>query len=258
MLSLNEIKTFYPTSLHRFPRFLLREYLQVKILEIIFDQEVSDKLCFMGGTCLRLVHGNHRFSEDLDFDNRGLNKREFNNVMESIRQRLELEGYHVEFRVTYQNAWHCYIKFPGLLFAEGLSNLREEKILIQLDSELQGMEYEVERPILKRFEVFTSIFTPPRPILLAQKYLAILRRKRKQGRDFFDVVFLMGMSVQPDYIYLEQKAGIQNAQELKHEVLDVCQTEDMEYLARDVRPFIFPDQTMQQVSQFPKFIDQVL
>ncbi|MGI4871815.1 MAG: nucleotidyl transferase AbiEii/AbiGii toxin family protein [Janthinobacterium lividum] len=31
-------------------------------------------LLFPGGTCLRIVHGNQRFSEDLDFDNSGLRR----------------------------------------------------------------------------------------------------------------------------------------------------------------------------------------
>jgi hypothetical protein len=32
MLSLKEIKAFYPESLHPYERFILREYLQYKIL----------------------------------------------------------------------------------------------------------------------------------------------------------------------------------------------------------------------------------
>ena len=67
MLELNEIKRFYPESLHSFDSFLLKEYLQYKILEIIFSGQFANKLCFIGGTNLRIIHENQRFSEDLDF-----------------------------------------------------------------------------------------------------------------------------------------------------------------------------------------------
>ena len=69
MLTLPEIEKNYPEPLRGFKRFILREYLQYKILQIIFDSEYTGQFVFLGGTCLRIVHGNTRFSEDLDFDN---------------------------------------------------------------------------------------------------------------------------------------------------------------------------------------------
>ncbi len=62
MLTLPEIEKFYPESLRGYKRFLLREYLQHKVLQIVFNSEFADKLAFLGGTCLRIVHGNTRFS----------------------------------------------------------------------------------------------------------------------------------------------------------------------------------------------------
>lgn len=69
MISLKEIQQYYPANLHGFRSFMLREYFQYKILEIVFECKFADKLCFLGGTCLRIVHDNSRFSDDLDFDN---------------------------------------------------------------------------------------------------------------------------------------------------------------------------------------------
>ena len=68
MLDLKQVESFYPESLRPFKRNLLREYLQYKILEIIFGSEFGEKLVFMGGTATRIIHENTRFSEDLDFD----------------------------------------------------------------------------------------------------------------------------------------------------------------------------------------------
>lgn len=77
MLSLAEIQKYYPEQLHSFKRFMLREYLQHKILQFVYQSPFAGKFAFLGGTCLRIVHGNSRFSEDLDFDNFGLTKSGF-------------------------------------------------------------------------------------------------------------------------------------------------------------------------------------
>ena len=85
MLNLNEILPFYPEPLRVHREFILREYLQHKILQLIFDiPEHAQKLCFLGGTALRIVHGNERFSEDLDFDNSGLTEDQFDVISEKI------------------------------------------------------------------------------------------------------------------------------------------------------------------------------
>ena len=49
-------------------RAILREYLQTKILSLIYQEAISKNLFFVGGTALRILRGLDRFSEDLDFD----------------------------------------------------------------------------------------------------------------------------------------------------------------------------------------------
>ena len=80
MLSLEQIKKYYPENLRPFERFLIREYLQCKILEIIFDSKYASQFAFIGGTALRLIYGSERFSEDLDFDNFGLTPEVFSEM----------------------------------------------------------------------------------------------------------------------------------------------------------------------------------
>jgi len=258
MLSLSEIKSFFPEPLHRFPRFMLREYLHVKILDIIFHSPYSDRLCFLGGTCLRIVYGNHRFSENLDFDNLGLEKGQFSNIADAIQKQLQREGFDVELRSVMGGAWHCYIKFPGLLFKEGLSGIREEKILIQVDMEPQHVVFEPERFILNRFEIFTTILTTSLPLLLSQKLFAIMNRKRKMGRDFFDVVFLLSKDVLPDYSFLIKSANIADASGLKQKMIEICQSLSLETMARDVEPFLFSERDKEKVLRFEEYIRQAL
>lgn len=253
MLSLAEIRQFYPPQLHGFQQFLLREYLQCKLLALLFDSGYADKFAFLGGTCLRLVHHNSRFSEDLDFDNFNLSETEFESVSELLRKGLEREGLEVEMRNVLRGAYHCYIKFPNLLFETGLSGHREEKILIQLDTEPQHFDFTPERVILNRFDVFTTLFITPLDILLAQKLFAICNRKQPKGRDFFDATFLLART-KPNYGYLDLKLGISTPEALREKLMAVVDGIDLDAAARDVQPFLFQPNDVARVREFGAFI----
>lgn len=258
MLNLIEILPFYPEPLRIHREFILREYLQYKILQIIFDiPDHAQKLCFLGGTALRIVHGNQRFSEDLDFDNSGLTEDHFDTISEAIKTNLERDGYEVEIKTVYKGAFHCYIRFPKLLFNEGLTGHISEKILIQLDTEPQHYPFTPDKYILNKFDVFTEIPVTPLNILLAQKCYAIINRKRSKGRDFFDVVFLISKGAKPDYSYLDLKLQIKDAKALKDRLLDTCSKLDMKAMADDVAPFLFTNADAKKIIMFGQYLKQV-
>jgi len=256
MLNIKEIKSYYPINLQRFDRFIFREYLQYKILELIFDSTYANKLAFLGGTCLRIVHNNSRFSEDLDFDNFELSSQDFSNISIEIKLGLEKIGYLVEMRNVDKGTFHCYIRFPDILFDQGLSNHKNEKILIQLDSEAQGFHFELEKVFLNKFDVFAEINTTPKDLLLAQKFYAVLNRPRNKGRDFFDIVFLLGQGQKPNYDYLEFKVGINSPEKLVDKILEHCATLDMVEMAKDVSPFLFDAKDEKKVLYFSDYIKQ--
>lgn len=257
MLTLPQIENFYPEALRNYKRFLLREYLQHKILQIVFESEFATKLVFMGGTCLRIVHGNNRFSEDLDFDNFKIEEAAFEQVAEVIQKELSKEGYVVEMKTVYKGAYHCHIRFPELLYKEGLSGHLEEKILIQLDTEPQNFDFTPERYLINRFDVFTQILITPKDLLLAQKFYAVLNRPRNKGRDFFDIVFLLSLIDRPNYDYLKMKLDVTNAAELKARILERCSELDMQEMARDVAPFLFNPADVKKIVFFSDYIQQV-
>lgn len=127
MIVFSEIIKQYPEDLRKFERFIFREYLQYKVLQIVFNSESANRLSFLGGTCLRIVHGNRRFSEDIDFDNFNLSIEEFDKISSLIAKELSKEGYETEIRTVHKGAYHCYIKFPELIYSEGLPGYKEEK-----------------------------------------------------------------------------------------------------------------------------------
>ena len=256
MLSLNAIKTYYPESLRGKGQFLLREYLQYKILEAIYGSPYGPKLCFIGGTCLRIVHDNFRFSEDLNFDNLGLSQHDFEQVAAHVEKQLTRQGFVVEIRNVFKGAFHCHVKFSNILFEYGLSGHREEKIVIQLDAESQHFDYKPEVFIPNKFDVLNNILSTPIDILLAQKFSAICGRPRPKGRDFFDVTFLLAKT-KPNYAYIEQKLGISNPVELKEKILETCKKINFEDVVEDVRSFLFDDKDEKRILLFEAYLKQV-
>lgn len=255
MLTLEQIEQQYPENLRGFKKPLLREYLQYKILEIIFATEYAAKLSFLGGTALRIVYDNSRFSEDIDFDNFGLTDAEFEQTAQKVKAGLIAEGFNVEIEFRGRESYRCGVKFPGLLFGSGLSPHEGEKILVQIDSLAQGFSYQPERKILNKFDVFTEIFTPAPELLLSQKINAIFTRKRAKGRDFYDVVFLLSFT-KPNYQFLTQKWGIENAEGLRVKLVEMASKLNFKDLARDVEPFLFNPSDSKKVELFGEFIKE--
>ncbi len=256
MLALDQIENQYPDNLRPFKRSLLREYLQYKILEIIFNSESANKLSFLGGTALRIVDGNNRFSEDLDFDNFGLSIDEFGKIAETIQKGLEAQGLKVEMSTVSKSAFRCNIRLPKILFENELSGHPEEKILIHIDTVAHLFDYEPDKKILNKFDVFSEIFVTPPDIILSQKFYAAVNRKRAKGRDFFDIIFLLSRT-KPNYAYLKEKIGISNEVELRARLEAEFKKLDFKELGRDVKNFLFNSADVKRVELFPEFIRQV-
>jgi predicted nucleotidyltransferase component of viral defense system len=256
MLDIKQIESFYPEHLKPFKRNLLRQYLQYKILEIVFDSKFGKYLSFMGGTALCSIYSNKRFSEDLDFDNRGLKESDFEELVTKIKKKLHLQGYTVETKNVYKKAFRSYIRIPKVLFENGLSDHEDEKMLIELDTEPQNFDYCPHQVILNKFDVFLRINVVPIDILLSQKLFAILMRRRALGRDFYDTVFLMGKT-EPNFDYLKQKLNIGSMKDLKDKLLIKCKNLEFKKLANDVEPFLFSPDDLKKVIYFRSYIKQL-
>lgn len=257
MLDIAQIKQGYHNNLHQFERGLLREYLQYQLLSLIFQHPISRKLSFLGGTNLRLVYGLPRFSEDIGFDSKNLSLAEFTKLSQHLQKELNQRGYLAEIHIIDKSTFHCYIKFPHLLYQQGLSLLEEEKILIQVDSFDQGVAYQPEVFILSKFEFFDQILTTPKPVILSQKLWTITQRKRLKGRDLYDTMFLL-QNTQPDPEFLAAKFGTSNHNQIKKIVLDHLGQTDFATLAKDVRPFLHTPSEADKIKLFPDFLKQQL
>lgn len=256
MLDLQQIKNEYPELLQGYERAIVREYLQVKILQAVFESPQASQLSFLGGTALRIVYGNSRFSEDIDLDNFGLSWQAFGELTQKVKRFLELEGFMVETSMVAKDAFHCDLRFPELLYRQGLSPHQQEKILIQLDTIAQGYTYTPEVKILNKFDVFTEVRVTPLNVLLSQKIYTAVNRKRPKGRDFYDITFLLGKT-RPDYGFLHLKMGISSPESLREELLLRTEAFDFGALADDVAPFLIAKEQVKRVVKFREFWKQV-
>lgn len=256
MLELKQIEAFFPEHLRQFKKNMLREYLQYKVLGIIYNSPYASKLSFMGGTAIHILHSNIRFSEDLDFDNIGLDRDSFNKLTGIVQKQLQREGYSVELTTTFKRAYRAYIKIKYIMHESGVSGHRDEKLLIMLDTEPQDFVYKPDKTVINKFDVLVRINAVPVDVLLSQKLFAILMRNRPMGRDFYDALFLFGMTA-PNYDYLRQKADIRNTAGLKKRILARCKTIDFGKIRRDVEPFLYQPEDAKKILIFKDFIKSI-
>ncbi len=101
-----------------------------------------------------------------------------------------------------------------------------------------------------------SIRTTPLNLLLAQKFTALLQRKRSKGRDFFDIVFLLSKSIKPDYDYLSMKMDISSSTQLRERVRALCAKTDIEDMVADVRSFLFYPADEKKIRLFLPIVEQ--
>lgn len=257
MLTLEQIKKNYSEEVFRKnPKALLVEYLQHELLDSIFKQKNSEKLSFIGGTAVRIIYGSSRFSEDLDFDNLGLSYNDFGEIIEKVITDMKNKGFVLEFRLIKKGAYHCYVKFPKLLFRNNLSDNKDEKILVRIDTVRKNKNFNSETYTLNNFGIYRKISVNPPNIVLSQKLMTILQRKREKGRDFYDVSYLLGLT-DPDYVFLKKEFGL-NRKELKKKILEKIKKLNMKDLSLDVVPFLINSDDKERILSFKEYIEQKL
>ncbi len=255
MLEFREIKKHYSTVEQLLPQLILKEYLQYKILDIIFSSKYGSRLVFMGETAIMIVYGSDRFSEDLDLDNLDLSESEFSELIIHIKRELEKDGLVVEFRNTFKNVYHCYLKFSRILFSNNLSPLKDEKIMIRIDSFTVSKEVgTIENRVISRAGIFSEIRVYSQSILLSQKIEALFNRQRNKGRDIYDIIYLSSLT-DPDYEYLKKKLKISKKSELIKKMRKLFSEKELKYLARDVKPFLVNSTKVKQVEKFNLWLD---
>lgn len=260
MMPLAIIKSFYPQALSgdaRFQKHILKEYVQLMILEFLSGTPYIRGLVFIGGTNLRLVKGIDRFSEDLDFDCKDITAEAFDRMSREVSVFLVRSGFNAVLREQESNrltAFRRSILFPEFLFELGLSGHRDERFMVKLEAQDQGVAYDKDLALIKGCGLVFPFPVPTDPVLCAMKLSALLSRAK--GRDFYDALFLLGQT-KPDFGFLAAKCGIHNLQELKAAISKKLETVDLHQRKKDFEHLLFNQAGSDRILCFKDFIQSL-
>ena len=256
MIDLNLIRSYFPQHIRenaQFDKDMLKEYIQLMILDFLSSTSYIRKMAFIGGTNLRLVKGIDRFSEDLDFDCKNMTKEEFMAMTDDVLVFLQRSGLNAITKDKENDkltAFRRNIHFPQLLFDLGLTGHREKRFLVKIESQDQGVDYNPVLVNVKGCGFFFPLPVPPGDVLCSMKLAALLTRSK--GRDFYDAMFLLGYT-QPNYNFLQKRSGIGSAQDLKVAIEDVLKTTDLSIKKKDFEHLLFNKQNSERILRFGEF-----
>ena len=260
MIDIEYIRSFFPPTIaqeSRFDRYMLKEYLQLLILDHLATTPYISKVAFISGTNLRLIQGIDRFSEDLDFDCKDLNEAEFIAMTDSVVSYLRKNNIDVETRDKANpklTAFRRNLYFPQMLFNLGLTGHREERLLVKLEAQDQCVGYQPVVTTVNKMGFFFAVQVPPTDVLCAMKFAAILARQK--GRDFYDAIFLLAKTM-PNIDFLSSKAGISSLEALKEAVSVRLKEVDLNQKKRDFSHLLFNESNAERILQFPAIIERL-
>jgi len=260
MIQPEMIKNFFPAQMREnvsLQKYMVKEYIQLLILDFLSTTPFIKKIVFIGDTNLRLAKGIDRFSEDLDFDCKDFSKENFIEMTDAIINFLKRNGLRIEVRDRENKrltAFRRNIYFPELLFDLGLSGHKEERFLIKIESQDQQISYQPVMVNIKGCGFYFPFPVPPDSVLCSMKLSAMLSRQK--GRDFYDVMFLLAQT-QPDYSFLSDKQGINNLDKLKIATADIIDKIDLNNKKRDFEHLLFSKKKSERILLIEEFFQEL-
>jgi len=191
-------------------RVLLKEFLQAYTLDFLYNHPVYRKLNFYGGTCLHMLYGLNRLSEDIDLDNsNGIDLSDLeSDLLTFFRTNI---GYPNVTAKTQQGEWgvrRTTLKFP-VLYSLGLAPHPNEALHLKVEvSQHKQISIIRKTPVLVYGRSFVAAHFSLET-MMAGKMLACLERNfhkgsngaEIKGRDFYDLLWFMQQKIRP----LEEK-----------------------------------------------------
>ena len=260
MIDIEYIRSFFPPAIareSRFDRYMLKEYLQLLILDHLATTSYINKVSFIDGTNLRLIQGIDRFSEDLDFDCKDLSEDEFMAMTDSVVQYLRQNNVEVETRDKpnpHLTAYRRNLYFPQMLFDLGLTGHRDERLLLKIEAQNQGVQYQPVVATVNKMGFFFGIQVPPIDVLCAMKFAAILARQK--GRDFYDAIFLLSKT-KPNLDFMHARTGIASLEELKTTIAERLKEIDLNHKKRDFMHLLFNETNADRILHFAEVVADI-
>jgi predicted nucleotidyltransferase component of viral defense system len=222
-------------------RIHLKKALQSLVLDFIYNHPLYRGLNFYGGTCLHVIYGLNRLSEDIDLDNSMDVELEnfMDDLLDHFHKVLSYRDFSMKHQESQQGIIRGTLKFP-VLYELGLSPHRDELLHLKVEISQHHQVAVIKRtPVIHLGRSFVpSHFSLE--TMMAGKMIACLERSFQvgktavaiKGRDFYDLLWFMQQRIQP----LEQKLEsdgvksytVQSAMRAVQEKVETIRPRDLE------------------------------
>jgi len=187
-------------------RIILKEALQSSVLDYLYNHSTYRRLNFYGGTCLHVVYGLNRLSEDIDLDNSaGVDLSKLpDDLTGMFKNALGYDETICKAKLGEHGVLRVTLKFP-VLNALGLSTFPNEALHLKVE-----VSHHQQVAVLQNTPVFYygRSFVPAHfslETMMSGKMIACLERNFQRGRDgafikgrdFYDLLWFMQKGVQP-------------------------------------------------------------
>jgi hypothetical protein len=212
-----ELKSFIKTIKWydvSYQKILIKERLIKKILEYMYTNTVYSKAIFTWWTCLRIIFGISRLSEDIDIDIMDIKGFSPEQFREDLERFCKQTGGISDTVVSIKSQWRSFvIKLPllkTLWYAK--SSAESDYLYVKVDTSTSDNPYGNTKvtPYIKDAHNF-FVRHYDLPSLFASKLWAIFGREVKtfhneykfKGRDLFDMIRYLQQGVQPNFKRLQ-------------------------------------------------------
>lgn len=208
-LLLDKIKSYEPANVLE-QENVLQELMQHFVLAGLARSGLFGEAMFQGGTCLRILFGTRRFSEDLDFLLKAPDPDfRWGPFVDTVRESCAQDGIHFELldRSDADAAVkRAFLKTDSIgkviLLDLPFSRHVKKRIRIKLEIDTnppEGSSYETR---YLGFPVTAAVTTQTLASGFGTKTHALLCRQYTKGRDWYDFLWYVARRVVPDLAVL--------------------------------------------------------
>ena len=235
----------------------IKEITPEVILYALSKTTFFDHAHFCGGTALRIVHGLNRFSEDLDFTTKKIEKIfQFDDYMDEVLKTLQQYGLEmkvkkarddsfVKARELKEDSDKWTLTFP--------TNKQLKKVIIKLEIDTNPPAGAIEANGYLDFPILHQVKVGTIETLFAGKLHALLCRSFMKGRDWYDFLWYVRNKTNINYDllknalfqmgpYQEQSLKVVNRDFVIDELSIKINSLDWKEVRKDVERFLKADE----------------
>jgi hypothetical protein len=131
------------------------------------------------------------------------------------------DGWNIKVETmpkTIKTVASSFFKFPELMFENGLTDRKEQKLFIKLEVDCKPPTGFTTESSFNQKYMPMNVLHYDLPSLFAGKLHAVLFRQYTKGRDFYDLMWFLGKKVVPNLLQLENAIFQTTGNKLKLEM----------------------------------------